>query len=170
MYHPERASLNSQSGNGSTRWGAKRTRRSMKEKLLMRDVQIDSYDFDRDDDLGIDSSGYNATVNECDGRELAQTVHGSLNGHQNERNSCIDGNRSSFISSVESGDLFGGNRTSYLSTESNPIVGDTTDVFPNGTAEHSHDVQNDYNVVDGLNRSTFPTNSTNAYQRETQFS
>ncbi|KAL4220460.1 hypothetical protein ACF0H5_020860 [Mactra antiquata] len=165
VYHPERASLNSQTINGSSRWGAKRSRRSMKEKLLMRDVHVDPYDFEPDDDVGIDSNGYNVTVNENEGRELAQSFH-SQDSARNERNSIKDGNRSSFISSVESGDLYGGHRHSYLSIENNQNGGEVTDMFPNGTTDHTSELQRSLNHSDGYNTTS---TATNTYQNETQF-
>lgn len=159
-YHPERLSLNSHS-NGSSTWGPKRTRRSMKEKLLMRDVQADNFDFEPDDDLGIDSNGYNATVTAIEGRELSQAFHSNRNSYNSKtakdndendvpqdfnsnRASFVstshsfhgnDANRSSFISSVENGELFGDSvkRNSYKAVSN--YEGDYTDIFPNGSTD-----------------------------------
>lgn len=144
----------------------------------MKEVQADTYDFEPDDDFGIDSNGYNVTVTESEGRELSQAFHSNRASYHsnttadieddeltqtfhNNRNSFHDGednrtsfhdnnsednrlrfhgdggesNRSSFISSVENGDLFGANRNSYHTTDNNPLGGEHTNIFPNGTGD-----------------------------------
>lgn len=128
----------------------------------MKDVQIENYDFEPDDEFGIDSTGYNATVTENEGRQLSQAFHSNRNSyHSNtamdseeneipralssDRNSYYsnrnsyhgnesDINRSSFISSVENGELFGdsGKRNSYRALDNDV---EHTDIFPNGTSE-----------------------------------
>ena len=186
-YHPERMSLSSHS-NGSSTWGPKRTRRSMKEKLLMRDVQGDVFDFEPDDDLGIDSNGYNVTVTADEGRELSQafqrhsyhsntgknvedyesqkgyhsnrsSYHSTNNGYQGDgsevNRSSFHGNdikRSSFINSIENGELFGDSCkiNSYQATGTINEL-EHTDIFPNGTGDPT------------LN------SGTNTYQSETAF-
>lgn len=75
---PEQVSLNSHSG-GSHITRNYHSRRSMKEKLIVNDVQSDIFDLDDepDDDMGFECGGYESTINASDGRILAHSFHGN---------------------------------------------------------------------------------------------
>lgn len=78
QYLPEQVSLNSHSsGNPLSR--NYRSRRSMKEKLIMNDVHSDIFDFDDepDNEMGFECGGYESTINARDGCILAQNYHGN---------------------------------------------------------------------------------------------
>ena len=85
----------------------------MKEKLIMKNVPSNIYDFEPDEDIGISSNGYDATITLEDGRVLAQ---------------AFQRNRASYLSNVSDGtsvtDTHDTNRNSYLG-ESPSENGDT---------------------------------------------
>ena len=84
-YIPEQVSLNSHSsGNPLSR--NYHSRRSMKEKLIIKDVHSDIFDYDDEPDeiMGFESGGYDATINATDGRILAQSFHGNGYTYQTE--------------------------------------------------------------------------------------
>lgn len=83
----------------------------------MTDMQANPYDFEPEEDLGIDSNGYEMTVNSTDGRALSQAFHSNRTSYpSNAENSLTNGatvfdganefNRSRVVSESENGDVF----------------------------------------------------------------
>lgn len=133
-YRPDQTSLNSDI-NGHNTWGSKFSRRSMKEKLIMKDLR--PYDFEPEDERGIYSNGYEETVTAEDGRALAQAFHSNRNSYtSNPENGFLNGSakgnsstdtstcRNSVVSDSENGDVFSNSGTvqSYNSTDNGTVI------------------------------------------------
>ncbi|WAR27532.1 GDPD4-like protein, partial [Mya arenaria] len=151
-FHPEQVSLSS-SMTSHSNWGHRRSRRSMKEKLLMKDMPNEMFEFEpeHDADLGIDSTSYEATVNASEGQALAQSF-------RSNRASCHSNNEVFYsINNVDTR-----NRESLVSEGDN-------EVFLNGKNRNSfHTLENgdvtERSLKRGQFKNTGTATSTNTYQ------
>jgi len=147
-FRPDQASLSS---SLNTTWGNKFARRSMKEKLILRDIPTSAYDFEPEDEFGLDSNVYEVTVNASDGRALSQAFHSNRtsytsnpdNGFINTTvlsNGVVDANRSSTISESENGDVFlnSTNTSNYSSTDNGNVIVNEINFTRNGSFRHSY--------------------------------
>ncbi|XP_052783647.1 glycerophosphodiester phosphodiesterase domain-containing protein 5-like [Mya arenaria] len=155
-FHPEQVSLSS-SMTSHSNWGHRRSRRSMKEKLLMKDMPNEMFEFEpeHDADLGIDSTSYEATVNASEGQALAQSF-------RSNRASCHSNNEVFYsINNVDTR-----NRESLVSEGDN-------EVFLNGKNRNSfHTLENgdvtERSLKRGQFKNTGTATSTNTYQSESE--